>query len=92
MPARFLVLLTDAHQDGTAALATPQCGSVLYCGKTDSSWPDKQEMGFPFHRPLAEADDPVSRTSIPCPTRPGAISPSGTKTTPRPVNASAWRQ
>jgi hypothetical protein len=59
MPARFLVLLTDAHQDGTAALATPQCGSVLYCGKTDSTWPDKQEMGFPFHRQFAEADDPV---------------------------------
>jgi hypothetical protein len=29
MSARFLVLLTDAKQDGTAALATPQCGSVL---------------------------------------------------------------
>jgi tyrosinase len=59
MPARFLVLLTDAHQDGTVALATPQCGSVLYCGKTDNTWPDKQEMGFPFHRPFAPADDPV---------------------------------
>jgi tyrosinase len=59
MPARFLVLLTDAREDGTAALATPQCGSVLYCGKTDNTWPDKQEMGFPFHRLFAPADDPA---------------------------------
>jgi tyrosinase len=67
MPARFLVLLTDADQDGTAALATPQCGSVLYCGKTDSTWPDKQEMGFPFHRPFADADDPVFEHFDPMP-------------------------
>ncbi len=59
MPARFLVLLTDAKQDGTAALATPQRGSVLYCGRNNNTWLDKQEMGFPFHRPFAAADDPV---------------------------------
>ena len=59
MPARFLVLLTDAQQDGTAELAKPQCGSVEYCGRTDRSWPDKQEMGFPFDRPFGAADDPV---------------------------------
>jgi tyrosinase len=59
MPARFLVLLTDAQQDGTAELANAQCGSVEYCGRTDRSWPDTQEMGFPFDRPFAAADDPV---------------------------------
>jgi hypothetical protein len=42
MPARFLVLLTDAQQDGTAELVAEQCGSVLYCGRTTSTWPDKQ--------------------------------------------------
>jgi tyrosinase len=59
MAARFLVLLTDAEQDGTAPLAAAQCGSVLYCGRTNNTWPDSQEMGFPFHRPFAPADDPV---------------------------------
>lgn len=48
------------RQDGTAELAAPQCGSVLYCGRSNSTWPDNQEMGFPFHRPFAEGgDDPV---------------------------------
>jgi hypothetical protein len=59
MPVRFLVLLTDAEQDGTASLAAPQCGSVLFCGRDNFTWPDNQEMGFPFHRPFAPADDPV---------------------------------
>jgi tyrosinase len=63
MPARFLVLLTDADQDGTAELATPQCGSVQFCGRTNNVWPDNQEMGFPFHRPFGPPggalDDPV---------------------------------
>jgi Hemocyanin, ig-like domain len=59
MPARFLVLLTDAGQDGTQELATPQCGSVLYCGRKNNTWPDNHEMGFPFDRPFKKADDPV---------------------------------
>jgi hypothetical protein len=61
MPSRLLVLLTDAEQDGTAeTLAARQCGSVQYCGRTDRSWPDThREMGFPFDRPFAAADDPV---------------------------------
>jgi hypothetical protein len=59
MPARFLVLLTDAEQDGTQALAEPLCGSVSYCGRKNREWPDNWEMGFPFHRPFAAADDPV---------------------------------
>ena len=59
MPARFLVLLTDAQQDGTAEMVAEECGSVLYCGRNTSTWPDNQEMGFPFHRPFSTADDPV---------------------------------
>jgi hypothetical protein len=59
MESRFLVLLTDAQEDGTEELSTPQCGSVTFCGRKTRDWPDKWEMGFPFHRPFPEADDPV---------------------------------
>ena len=60
MPSRFLVLLTDAAQDGTAPqLEQAECGSVTFCGRTDDVWPDRQEMGFPFNRPFPDADDPV---------------------------------
>jgi Hemocyanin, ig-like domain len=59
MAARFLVLLTDAEQDGTQALAEPLCGSVSYCGRKNREWPDNWEMGFPFNRPFAPAEDPV---------------------------------
>ena len=60
MPFRFLVLLSDAQQDGTAdALENAECGSVLYCGRENKTWPDNQEMGFPFHRPFSPAADPV---------------------------------
>jgi hypothetical protein len=54
------VLLTDAVQDGTTAeLDAAECGSVLFCGRKNNTWPDNQEMGFPFHRRFAPAPDPV---------------------------------
>ncbi len=60
MASRFLVLLTDAAQDDTASqLAEAECGSVIYCGRKNQTWPDAREMGFPFHRPFAPGADPV---------------------------------
>jgi len=61
MPARLMVLVTDAEDDGTAIeLKTAQCGSVSFCGKKNQSWPDKYEMGWPFDRPFpAQGNDPV---------------------------------
>jgi hypothetical protein len=63
MQARFLVLLTDADQDGTAELATPQCGSVQYCGRTNNVWPGQPGSGVPappsLGPPDGALDDPV---------------------------------
>lgn len=42
-------ILTDSAQD---ALGRPKtCGSMSYCGARDS-YPDRQPMGYPFHRPF----------------------------------------
>jgi hypothetical protein len=50
MPCRFLVLVTDGGEDGTANEHDEHCGSVQFCGKTNRDWPDTKEMGFPFDR------------------------------------------
>jgi hypothetical protein len=52
MPCRFLVLITDGAEDGTANEHGEHCGSVQFCGKTNREWPDTKEMGFPFDRPF----------------------------------------
>ena len=63
MSFRFMVLLTDAVEDGLAGNNTmDECGSVSYCAKKDLTWPDNKEMGFPFNRPFpsASALDPIT--------------------------------
>lgn len=57
MSFRFFVLLTDALEDGLANEdGLSGCGSVSYCAKKDSTWPDNKEMGFPFNRPFPNAE------------------------------------
>jgi tyrosinase len=58
---RFMVMLTDAAEDGLENAAGDfECGSVSFCGKNDWAWPDKKTMGFPFDRKFASAkSDPV---------------------------------
>jgi tyrosinase len=60
-PFRFLVMLTDAAEDGLENEAGDfECGSVSFCGKNDWAWPDKKTMGFPFDRKFVSAEtDPV---------------------------------
>lgn len=75
MSFRFMVLLTDAAEDGLAPDPSEPdgCGSVSFCGKNDLSWPDKKEIGFPFHRPfptVAQGVDPIAAFFA---TRPEAV-------------------
>lgn len=60
-PFRFLVMLTDAGEDGLQSEAGDyECGSVSFCGKNNWTWPDKKTMGFPFDRRFQSAGvDPV---------------------------------
>jgi len=44
----LFAILTDAAIDGFANTKT--CGSVSFCGARDTTYMDKREMGYPFHR------------------------------------------
>lgn len=68
-PFRFMVMLTDAAEDGLESqLHDKECGSVSFCGKNDWEWPDKKAMGFPFHRRFnSQASDPVFSQLDPLP-------------------------
>ncbi len=48
---RALVLLTDWTLDQVPS-DKPKCGSLSFCGARDADYPDQQEMGFPFNRPI----------------------------------------
>lgn len=62
MPFRLFVMLTDGDADQLDP--DRECGSISYCGKlAGNTWtyPDKQEMGYPFSRPFAGgASDPIA--------------------------------
>lgn len=66
-PFRFMVMLTDASEDGLQTEAGDyQCGSVSFCGKNNWLWPDKKTMGFPFDRRFdSPQSDPVFATLNP---------------------------
>ena len=57
MPFRLIAVATDAAIDGFVSIQA--CGSVSFCGARDEAYPDKREMGYPFHRawerPIAAA-------------------------------------
>jgi hemocyanin-like protein len=65
MPFRLCVLLTDAEQD--LQDSERRCGSVSFCGSRDSTYPDRQEMGFPFNRPFKDRSiaDTVAAADLP---------------------------
>jgi hypothetical protein len=48
MPFRLMVFASDAAIDGFVSVQA--CGSVSFCGARDEIYPDKREMGYPFHR------------------------------------------
>lgn len=48
MSCRLMVVLTDAALDQVTAPGT--CGSLSFCGARDDVYPDRREMGYPFHR------------------------------------------
>jgi len=54
----LFAILTDAAIDGFAHTKT--CGSVSFCGARDTTYMDKREMGYPFHR---RWDSPIVSTA-----------------------------
>jgi hypothetical protein len=48
----LFAVLTDASVDGFTNGKT--CGSISFCGARDTSYMDKREMGYPFHRRWTE--------------------------------------
>ncbi len=52
MSFRILVLLTDWATDQVRDEKKHKCGSLSFCGARDIDYPDKQEMGYPFNRPI----------------------------------------
>lgn len=46
---RILVLLT---RDKVVEEKKHKCGSLSFCGARDAAYPDPQEMGYPFNRPI----------------------------------------
>ena len=54
LKADLYVLATDWKEDAVNP-RSQLSGSVSYCGKTGSSYPDKRPMGFPFDRELSFA-------------------------------------
>lgn len=49
---RLLVLLTDSATDQVRDEKKHKCGSLSFCGARDVDYPDKQEMDYPFNRPI----------------------------------------
>jgi len=52
MTFRVLLLLTDWASDQVRDEKKHKCGSLSFCGARDIDYPDKQEMGYPFNRPI----------------------------------------
>ncbi|WP_372451622.1 hypothetical protein [Mycolicibacterium goodii] len=78
MESRFLVLISDAHEDGTEELATPQCGSVTFRRRKPRL---ARQMGNGLPPSTARSQRPTTRcshTSMRSPTLRGATSRSVT--------------
>ncbi|MBA3946773.1 MAG: hypothetical protein H0X37_19705 [Herpetosiphonaceae bacterium] len=59
MEFRLMVLLTDWQIDKVED--NKSCGSMSFCGKRDSGYPDTRAMGYPFDRPFG-ATDAIAQT------------------------------
>lgn len=51
MAFHLMAILTDAALDNIAAPGA--CGSLSFCGARDALYPDRRDMGYPFHVPWA---------------------------------------
>ena len=59
MDFRLMVMLTDGALDAVAPAG--ECGSLSFCGARDATYPDRREMGYPFHRRWPEPIGTVAR-------------------------------
>lgn len=62
-PYCMLVCVTDAAIDGFAS--KKGCGSVSFCGAQDQDYPDRRDMGYPFHRNWLDSVTTVAAGGLP---------------------------
>lgn len=63
VPYSMLVCVTDAAIDGFAS--KKGCGSVSFCGAQDQDYPDRRDMGYPFHRGWQDTITAIAAGELP---------------------------